>query len=99
MYEFLEYQRMVNTETTKEIHEIIQQLKLVQKHQEKPESSPPGSISCFSNFHPQLNSEEILYNHLGPFGDLDDFTDEEYEDSETDVIEQLQTLPMCRTKL
>ena len=99
MYEFHEYQRMINTETAKKIHEIIQELKLTQKHQEKPESSTPGSISRFSNFHPQLNSEEILYNDLGPYGDLDEITDDEYEDSETDLVEQLQTLPLCRTKI
>ena len=40
-----------------------------------------------------------LYNDLGPYGDLDEITDDEYEDSETDLIEQLQTLPLCRTKL
>ena len=111
MNEENQYQRLVNTETTKDITELIKELKLTQKHQEKPESTPPAgisclssmpptaSISCFSDYHSQLNSEEILYNDLGPFGDLDDITDEEYEDSETDLIEQLQALPMCRTKL
>ena len=94
-----QYQRLVNTEVAKEIYEVIQQLKLTQKYQEKPESTPPGSISCFSNFHPQLNSEEILYNDLGPYGDLDEFTDEEYQDSETDLMDQVQALPLCRTKL
>ena len=94
-----QYQRMVNTETAKEIYEVIQQLKLTQKYQEKPESTPPPSMSSFSDFYPQLNSEEILYNELGPFGDLDEFTDDESEESEAELVNQIQVLPLCRTKL
>ena len=40
-----QYQKLINTETTKEIVELIKELKLTQKHQEKPESTLPMGLT------------------------------------------------------
>ena len=44
-----------------------------------------------------LNSEEIVYNSL--YMNIDEITEDEYEESEYDPLENLQELSETRTKL
>ena len=74
-----------------EYYTVLQQLKDLAKLSKVPKLRDQPIRENF------LNSEEIVYNSL--YMNIDEITEDEYEESEYDPLENLQELSETRTKL
>ena len=93
----IDYQRMVNHLTSKDLKEIKEQVVELRRQQEKQKLSKVPILRDPLIREDPLNSEEIVYNSL--YMNIDEITEDEYEESEYDPLENLQELTETRTKL
>ena len=93
----IDYQRMVNHLTNKGLKEIKEQQMELRRQQEKQKLSKVPMLRDQPIRENSLNSEEIVYNSL--YMNIDEITEDEYEESEYDPLENLQELSETRTKL
>ena len=93
----IDYQRMVNHLTNKDLKEIKEQQMELRRQQEKQRLSKVPMLRDQPIRENSLNSEEIVYNSL--YMNIDEITEDEYEESEYDPLENLQELSETRTKL
>ena len=93
----IDYQRMVNHLTNKDLKEIKEQVAALRRQQEKQRLSKVPMLRDPLIRNNPLNSEEIVYNSL--YMNIDEITEDEYEESEYDSLENLQELSETRTKL
>ena len=93
----IDYQRMVNHLANKDLKEIKEQVMELRRQQEKQRLSKVPMLRDLFIREDPLNSEEIVYNSL--YMNIDEITEDEYEESEYDPLENLQELSEARTKL
>ena len=95
-YQQFEYQKLVNTETTKELTELIKEVKKLKVRRDTPTTSPITIRRSVPPYYRDLNSEEILFNSLLNENEI---TEDIYEDLENNSDEELQELSCGRNKL
>ena len=93
----IDYQRMVNHLTNKDLKKIKEQQMELRRQQEKQRLLKVPMLRNQPIREDSLNSEEIVYNSL--YMNIDEITEDEYEESEYDPLENLQGLSETRTKL
>ena len=93
----IDYQRMINHLNNKDLKEIREQVMELRRQQEKQRLSKVPILRDPLIREGPLNSEEIVYNSL--YMNIDEITEDEYEESEYDPLENLQELSETRTKL
>ena len=97
LYHQIDYQRMVNHLTNKDLKIIEKQQTELRRQQEEQKPLRKPMLRDQSIRGDSLNSEEIIYNSL--YMNIDEITEDEYEESEYDPLENLQELSETRTKL
>ena len=96
IYQQFEYQKLVNTETTKELTELIKEVKKLKLRRDTPTTSPVTIRRSVPSYYRDLNSEEILFNSLLNENEI---TEDIYENLENNSDEELQELSCGRNKL
>ena len=96
IYEQFEYQKLINTETTKELTGLIKEVKGLKVRRSTPNISPVTIRRNIPSYYRDLNSEEILFNSLLNENEI---TEDIYEDLENNSDEELQELSYGRNKL
>ena len=96
LYQQFEYQKLINTETTKELTELIKEVKELKVRRDTPNISPITIRRNIPSYNRDLNSEEILFNSLLNDNEI---TEDIYEDLENNSDEELQELSYGRNKL
>ena len=96
IYQQFEYQKLINTKTTKELTELIKEVKELKVRRDTPNISPITIRRNIPSNHRDLNSEEILFNSLLNENEI---TEDIYEDLENNSDEELQGLSYGRNKL
>ena len=96
IYQQFEYQKLINTETTKELTEIIKEVKGLKVRRDTPTILPITIRRNVPSYHRDLNSEEILFNSLLNENEI---TEDIYEYLENNSDEELQELSCGRNKL
>ena len=96
IYQQFEYQKLINTETTKELTGLIEEVKKLKIRRNTPNISPVTIRRNIPPFYRDLNSEEILFNGLLNENEI---TENIYEDLENNSDEELQELSCGRNKL
>ena len=64
IYQQFEYQKLVNTESTKELTELIKEVKKLKVRRDTLTASPITIRRSVPSYYRDLNSEEILFNSL-----------------------------------
>ena len=95
IYQQFEYQKLINTETTKELTELIKEVKELKVRRDTPNISPI-TIRNIPSYYRDLNSEEILFNSLLNENEI---TEDINEDLENNSDGELQELSYGRNKL
>ena len=96
IYQQFEYQKLINTETTKELTGLIKEVKGLKVKRNTPNISPVTIRRNIPSYYRDLNSEEILFNNLLNENEI---TEDIYEDLENNSDEELQELSCGRNKL
>ena len=96
IYEQFEYQKLINAETTKELTELIKEVKYLKVRRDTPTTSPVPIRRIVPSYYRDLNSEEILFNNLLNENEI---TEDIYEDLVNNSDEELQELSYGRNKL
>ena len=96
IYQQFEYQKLFNTETTKELTGLIKEVKGLKVRRNTPNISPVTIRRNIPPYYRDLNSEEILFNSLL---NEDEITEDIYGDLENNSDEELQELSCGRNKL
>ena len=96
IYQQFEYQKLINTETTKELTELIKEVKGLKVRRNTPNISPITIRRNIPSYYRDLYSEEILFNSLLNENEI---TEDIYEDLENNSDEELQELSYGRNKL
>ena len=86
IYQQFEYQKLINTETTKELTELIKEVKGLKVRRNTPNISPITIRRNIPSYYRDLNSEEILFNNLLNENEI---TEDIYEDLENNSDEEL----------
>ena len=96
IYQQFEYQKLINTETTKELTELIKEVKELKVRRDTFNISPITIRRNIPSYCRDLNSEEILFNSLLNENEI---TEDIYKDLENNSDEELQELSYGRNKL
>ena len=96
IYQQFEYQKLINTETTKELTGLIKEVKRLKVRRNTPNISPVTIRRNIPSYYRDLSSEEILFNSLL---NVNEITEDIYEDLENNSDEELQEFSCGRNKL
>ena len=96
IHQQFEYQKLNYIETTKELTELIKEVKGLKVRRNTPNISPVTIRRNIPSYYRDLNSEEILFNSLLNENEI---IEDIYEDLENNSDEELQELSCGRSKL